>query len=760
MSNQNNEKNDKEIRYLNSGTNILSILAECVPTNNFIINGDDVSVIDVEEKTVIHLSQKNFFNELYVLVEEFCNYYSRGKNDFEVESFMICLEKILRYTECKSKYYDDFYQNVVVLWEKYKVKNGSEKIRRGICDILKHECITEEEKKEFDKYIPRQKATRIIFAMEPEDKKVLLNNLLGKEEFEQNKSIYLKSIISDEKTLKKLIKNEFITQSDIEEYLSQDDIYDVIKNKKNTYLIKYLDTKHTIMAYVEKIVNRKELAKLDAKDFVIEGMCYFSKDELVDLLIKNKSECKKEGKRYGSQDILWELYEKDYFTEDDMDKLTYNRLVNPETVIQKYVEEKSRKIKAQIKAVEISDEKMVKYLKPDRVFSIIDSDSKNKEAINFIKTELKNIYASQNCDFEKILIEAKKEEANKRNMSQPDYMYLYENGLVEMSSLADGKVNSGDIEKSYRKLGNNKILVDAYNCGLYEACDLLAAINEDQKELCSLIKNNNLNPSILNSFYSTYEILKLYNEGNIEAENLLRIKENIDVDDIKKLYVEKKLALDVLLELENIGFITENQSEQFQSEYNMKEDYEKLVEMGRVIGFFGDEESKVEVEPKAKKIRVSRGERKLLSDKIGAATRKKLFKLLGADDIVLPVEGDIWERAEGNELYTILDKKIAYIEPKNGRELTFAVPLRVILEYATGGDDIISNAKSKRDLTKNPLVKAYKHSAQWGLKTVEAAVEMDENFAKTKPTKEQKFKEVIQEISEKYKKARALEKSL
>ena len=740
---------------------LMGILSIAIPTNDFYVNGNEVIIHDEESDKLIHIGIENFFLELGELVNYLFIHYSDEKNNFECGSLIICLEKILKYTELDNNYYKEFKEKTLKKWNDYKDKNKRSNRENilvdSICGVLNQRKLTKEEEKGLEQYTSTQRASKLIFSLDVDDKLNVFKDFITNEEIEQAKEKYISYMIRSEELLKAMIKKGYITKEDVSETISQDKLYHEIKKYHAPYLSKFLNSKYLTKAYREGLIEKKELSKLDFNDIILNGIGYLDKDELIDTIIKLKRETKNDNKKTKTYDIIWELYEKDYFSNDDINKLAYYRFVNIDYLIEKYTEERARKIKAEFYDYSVSDEKLVQILTPSRVFKIIDSNDSKSLSAMFVKHDLKKLYEKNGLNWKRSLIAELESKSKKSGNKNPNYMYLYENGLLGLDDLAGDKVIESDVEQLYNTSGDGKVLADAYSCGLLEAVDVFSALDEDSNKLCYLVKEEGMEASILPEFYSTYEILKMYNENKISSENLVSLKNGMYIEEIKKLYVTKKLALDMLDDLVTINFISPEQSQEIQSAYDIKADYEKLLEKGRVIGFLGEDE----ITPKAetKVTRVYRGERKVVKDKIGKSLRKSLFKLLGAEEKVLPVEGNIWERGQGNELYTILDKKVAFIEPKNGRELTFAMPLRLILEYATGGDEIISKAKKKRDLISSPFIKSYKHSAQWGLKTVEAVSEFNDSFAKTKPTKNPKYKSIIKEISDSYKEATEQEKA-
>lgn len=733
------------------------LLAISNKLDKFIFNDADKSV-KVDQYTFFNIVcciSDDILSELYTAkVHPQKRKMSEEELILRIQEYFIVTSKFLKKCENKNRFYQNYKAVTLDAWNRYKDIFSDDEVFKAVFELMGTEQnITDEVRNILEEQAVQEGRALVSIKVHDSERALILEEILGKEDFEKYKVQYMTNIAKDEKYLKKIVKDGFFTMDDFIQTLGYKNLYEAVK-QGSKYLNKYLDKENLIKSYKEGYATKDDLLRLNVMEYITDDDILLSKEDLFYLMEKSKARSYKQEDR----DRILNLLDKLNLNDKEVNQLASSNFISIEDIITRFEEERARKIRVELIPYTISDKTMVNIMTPNTIFSIINNKRSSEEAKSFVRNNLRQLYKDQGLDFDKILIEAKEQEAKEKSLKKADYLYLYKTGLVGLNSFDEGQISESDIEEFYKTTEDNKVLVDAYNCGLCEAEDILIYLDEKQDKLLELIKNEGLNPSILTEFYSTYEILSMYNEDLISSDNLLCVKDTMNIEDIQNLYVSKKLALDMLEDLVDIGFISEEQSEEIQSAYDMKADYEKLLEKGKVIGFFGEETYAPKVEPQKKVTRVSRGKSHKLQDKIGKETRHKLFMMLGADEKVLPVEGDIWERAEGNELYTILDKKIAYIEPKNGRELTFAMPLRVVLEYATGDDSIISKAKKKKDLTKNPVVKSYKHSAQWGLKTVEAAAQIDEDFAKTKPTKNPEFKKIINEISDNYKIAAELEK--
>lgn len=580
-----------------------------------------------------------------------------------------------------------------------------------------------------------------------DDKAYVFEKVLSKRNFENNKLKYCMAIAGDEKLLNKLLKDSFITIGELKETLG-DFFMILIERKGAKHLIKYLDTEQKIKLYNEGFINENEFAKDKLAEIAYNAVLALDSKSTIKIFTANK-------KYYNKEELncaIWYLFEKGFFTIDDINELIRFRAFDPNFPISTYMEYSQRKIRAEIEKNPVSEEKIVEYMDAKRAIKMFEDEHTPCANKEFIKNELNSIYESQNKSFSEAIIKQKQKEAKEKNQERPDYISLYEEGLIGLDSLPDGAITAEDIISIYIEKGDNGALVNGYNSGIVGIEDIYELVGENDDELCKLITNFNLNPNVLTYFYSTYQILKFYTEKKISAKCLMELKSKNDlsIKEVKKLYILKKISLDLLEDLTENGVLTEEQEMDIKNAYDIKADYEKLVQIGEVVSLDNLQEHRLEqTQPKPTIKHASRGNgTPKFPDKIGRSTRETLLNLLGAEPEKLPVSGELFA---GYHMYTILEHETAILEPDNGRAKTFILPLRMVLEQVDAkGNDILSTAKYKRDIENDPKVKTAIHTAKWGRSVVRGMSELSDLFKQTNPLKDNKYITVLNKIENNY----------
>lgn len=579
------------------------------------------------------------------------------------------------------------------------------------------------------------------------EKATAVGNFVGKKDFNKQKARYMLLIVKDEKLCKALLDEKFITDEDIATCVSQDYLLKQIMESNCLYLIKYLDIDNTIIAYRAGLCKIKELTKFNISELFQVVTSYFWSNEMIDFIMK----VKKYFEAGALQTEIWKLFESDYFNLKDINKLNSEGLINTEGLIRQYIKNQKRPIKAEFDG-KISDSKLYSYMDIDKVMGVLSGTHNSLK--EFIATKLKEIYASNDDVLDEQIIAYLKEHKD----SKIEYIDLYKNGIVDLKYFDEGMISEEELTDLYYDTRNPNVLVDGFNVGVFEAITVYELVNMDDSALCSLVSNNGLSSKILTELFTVYEILTFCAEEKIAIHNLKGA--DISIEEIKELYKDMKLPLILLDDLEKAGVFSEEQVKKIKDSYDIKSDYEKLVEFGIVEGL-DDIQRERELNPidfssdgtiiddtnmRKRKVHC----KAVLPDKIGLKPREDLLKLLGADDKVLPISGELFE---DYYLYTLVDKGIAVIEPQGGRELTFVMPLRMVLEQVNGNGKkgILATAHYKRLLMENKNIRNVKHTARYGTSLIEAVCDLSEDFKLTKPLRDEKYKSVVGKISSNYK---------
>lgn len=237
-----------------------------------------------------------------------------------------------------------------------------------------------------------------------EDIECFVKLFISPEDFQKNKKTYMAALVTNESVLKRLEKIGYITQKDIDNNIEGEQLLKLIEDGYN-YLIKYLTPKYRLKAYKRGLIDIKALSKIPVKDLIIEGLGILDKEEMIEILIKNR----KSYNKGTTTDLLWELYEREYFNLDEIKKIASYGYIDINKIIKNYTEERSRKIKFELEKAKVSDEKMVEYLSPNQIILYKNNpDAISEESMSFIKNDLKDIYGNLQRDYEAELIEEEK----------------------------------------------------------------------------------------------------------------------------------------------------------------------------------------------------------------------------------------------------------------------------------------------------------------------------------------------------------------
>ena len=666
-----------------------------------------------------------------------------------LSSFLYVYSKTIKTGDNLSKFASTYRQTATRNFHTLKACFGDKFINDLVVDEFVLELPMEDVQAKFNE--KNKKNGDYIATIDFNEKLVILKHIISKEDFEKYKFKYISAIVTDEMLLNKLIEDKFITADEIVQTLGYENIYTLVKDGR-AYLIKYLDKENLLKAYNEGFANVRDLKSLECNDFVSEdGSLIIKKDDFIEIIRKNKNKFKKST----LQSVVWNLFENGTLSSDEINILINDGVINVENIIKTYEEERARKIKAEITPYSISDVKLAQIVTPDCILSLLSNVNSTIVTNNFIGNDLKMVYKAASLDLETMVIQAT-EKLNKSNSkNKVSYIDLYEKGLVGLDALSAGKVSAQDVISSYKCSGDEQTIVDGYNCGLIKSDAIIDIFEDDSFEdkICELISNKGLNASILNEYYNPEEILRMFAESKITPEALAKNKSLYTYEYIQRLYNNMDISLDILGDLVQVGIVSEEQAKKIRKSYDIKSEFKKLVKEGRVIGLDDVEEERAAAGNRPKRDSVGIDD-SIFSpsdkgDRIGLAAREDLLRKLGAEAEIIPVSGDLFK---GYYLYAILDYDIAILEPAGGRNLTFVMPLRMVLEQvnSANGKSIISNVKYKKELSKHENVTTLLHTFNWGVNVINAMCGLNEEFSETRPIKSKKYSKETDKIRENF----------
>lgn len=745
-------KQDREMSYL---------LLERAFTGNFNISGNTVNLYKRDKKTE-RIDKQTFYNEIYFMIKRMCgNTKSDKRNNrsqyrFEAFAITVLIEKSLRLFSERNKEFINFSNKLKDIYLDLKNSLSEEDYQDIIISVLNDilssniqensdnsntENESNNEKDEEDIFWEKQPFLKIT----GDDIEFFVRNFMTPEEFEKNKELYITALVENEAGLKKLEKSGYITPKDVTNNIDSEQLLKLIEDGHN-YLIKYLTPKYRLKAYKRGLIDIKALSKISVNDLIVEGLGILDKEEMIEILIKNR----KSYNKGTTTDLLWELYEREYFNLDEIKKIASYGYIDINKIIKNYTEERSRKIKFELEKAKVSDEKMVEYLSPNQIILYKNNpDAISEESMSFIKNDLKDIYGNLQRDYEAELIEEEKKSTEDKELAKLKCLNLYKDGFISLDSFGPGELSEEDIISFYNKQKDDTIIIDAFNHSILSNITTFEILDDGKDKIFSHIENDGLNPQILTEFCSTAELVKAFKEGSISINTLVALKESIKIEDIERLYKSKEISLALLNYFTKNGLIDEEKAEEIKDSYEILVDFEKLRERGVVEGLDNLDFIRAE-EHKATKTKLDRGGHSEKSfDKIGKENRDALFEALGADAQRLPVTGEL---LAGYEMISFLDKGIAILEPKGGRNTTFILPLRVILEQVqeNKNKNIIATAKYKKEIADDENVEIAIHTKNWGRNVIKKMCVLDRKFKATNPLGSGRYSAQISAIANSY----------
>lgn len=431
-------------------------------------------------------------------------------------------------------------------------------------------------------------------------------------------------------------------------------------------------------------------------------------------------------------EVIWELYEKEYFNQDDLTQIYKIGYLSVDNIIKKYKEEHKRKIALELKCASISDEKLADFLTAERVLELTKGASAN-ENIEFFKNELKSIYAEKGIDLERELID--KEKANFENQQDDErtekrtLLDLYKNGLVNLSKFTEGEVSEEEIINFYNEQNDDNIIIEAYNSGILSQEAILEQF-ESEDILLEKIERG-LNPNVLAGYYETQDLIKFYKAGKINIENLNKLKNYFDIDKINESYLSGKLDYEDLFgAFVKSGIIDYETASKINDKYDIELALEKLRKNGGIIGQDIDLTRSVQDRNSYNKNSNTKNGQKGVYEKntvselfnINNQLSNQLFESLGAGEKVKVC----CKLFDGYIMVPFVEKKLALLE---GDGRTYILPLKIVLEqveHKGSENDLIGNATYRSDLyTNTEYVRTANHAGNWGRNVIKRMGELN-----------------------------------
>lgn len=551
----------------------------------------------------------------------------------------------------------------------------------------------------------------------------IIEKYIGKEDFRGHLDDYLETLFTNGTAMEKLESMGYINPREVSSYINGERLVDALKEKNSQHILRYLQKYDFFEAFSKGYISGRVLEK----NTTIEDLFLkcFNKKSIMDILEKKIY-------KTDATEVIWELYEKEYFNQDDLTQIYKIGYLSVDNIIKKYKEEHKRKIALELKCASISDEKLADFLTAERVLELTKGANAN-ENIEFFKNELKSIYAEKGIDLERELID--KEKANFENQQDDErtekrtLLDLYKNGLVNLSKFTEGEVSEEEIINFYNEQNDDNIIIEAYNSGILSQEAILEQF-ESEDILLEKIERG-LNPNVLAGYYETQDLIKFYKAGKINIENLNKLKNYFDIDKINESYLSGKLDYEDLFgAFVKSGIIDYETASKINDKYDIELALEKLRKNGGIIGQDIDLTRSVQDRNSYNKNSNTKNGQKGVYEKntvselfnINNQLSNQLFESLGAGEKVKVC----CKLFDGYIMVPFVEKKLALLE---GDGRTYILPLKIVLEqveHKGSENDLIGNATYRSDLyTNTEYVRTANHAGNWGRNVIKRMGELN-----------------------------------
>lgn len=551
----------------------------------------------------------------------------------------------------------------------------------------------------------------------------IIEKYIGKEDFRGHLDDYLETLFTNGTAMEKLESMGYINPREVSSYINGERLVDALKEKNSQHILRYLQKYDFFEAFSKGYISGRVLEK----NTTIEDLFLkcFNKKSIMDILEKKIY-------KTDATEVIWELYEKEYFNQDDLTQIYKIGYLSVDNIIKKYKEEHKRKIALELKCASISDEKLADFLTAERVLELTKGANAN-ENIEFFKNELKSIYAEKGIDLERELID--KEKANFENQQDDEktekrtLLDLYKNGLVNLSKFTEGEVSEEEIINFYNEQNDDNIIIEAYNSGILSQEAILEQF-ESEDILLEKIERG-LNPNVLAGYYETQDLIKFYKAGKINIENLNKLKSYFDIDKINESYLSGKLDYEDLFgAFVKSGIIDYETASKINDKYDIELALEKLRKNGGIVGQDIELTRSVQDRNSYNKNSNTKNGQKGVYEKntvselfnINNQLSNQLFESLGAGEKVKVC----CKLFDGYIMVPFVEKKLALLE---GDGRTYILPLKIVLEqveHKGSENDLIGNATYRSDLyTNTEYVRTANHAGNWGRNVIKRMGELN-----------------------------------
>lgn len=690
-------------------------------TGNARFRGNRVYLTAKNEKEV-PINIDLFFERISSMIDaaytEFDKHYKNlnDKNVYELfidfAGMTVLSERTERFLNNDSKEYNDVVEKIHHIYDLIKEELPS--------DFSKLMAVTMSDSDNYNKVL---KTTFNINKLNDDDIMFIIENYIGKEDFKKYLSNYLETLYTNKSIMEKLEKNEYINPAEVRSYIGGESLVNALKEKNSQHILRYLQTCDFFEAFSKGYISSRVL---ENNTTIEDLLCYsLNKKSIMDVLEKKIY-------KTDATELIWELYEKDFFTDEDITKIYNLECLNTNNIINKYCEEHKRKIALELNGASISDEKIADFFTIERVLELAKS-ANSQEYTDFINNELNLIYQNKGIDLQRALIDKEKEHIenskNNKDAKTENLLDLCKKGIVDLSKFTSEDISEEEIIKFYNEQNDDNIIVEAYNNGMISQETVLEQF-EDEEILLEKI-NSGLNPNVLMGYYQTSDLLKFFKSGKISVENLSKFKGYLDVYKISSLYLSGNLDYEDLFgSFVKFGVIDYQTASKINDQYDIELALEKLRKSGGIVG------QDIDLARSAQDKNVKSKDYKDKKQPNGAYEKddpygmfninnelsNQLFESLGAGEKVKVC----CKLFDGYIMVPFVDKKLALLE---GDGRTYIMPLKIVLEqveHQGSENDLIGNATYRSDLYNNTeYVRTANHTNNWGRNVIKRMGELN-----------------------------------
>jgi len=565
----------------------------------------------------------------------------------------------------------------------------------------------------------------------------LIMHMLGKEGIKTYLMQYGVDLVERKNVVRQLIDKNMITEEEFQDAIGERQALVSYLTTGNKEFLKYICAEDLAFLYYDKKIDMKLLTKYSTLEKILLSE--------LDKNVKFSILCS-EGTTniYGKSNsaLIWELFEKDYFSCEEIKELERRKYINSDSIIVNYLKCHTRKIATEL-GVEpsISDEKILEFFTPDTIVQNLRHDL-NGEKKEFLASNLRKIYSNAGKNYEQEIVNSiMQEKSNKENDKYLECIQLFKKGIISENALILANLPEEMIVNELLSSEDNEMIIRLFNNGLISQNTVVDLLGENFDEAAFELIKNGMSAKVIEGFYSARELIEntrtTTNEDGEEIppklsfEDLAEIKEDIQtgLKSLIDMYTSGELKYNELYRLAEVEVISEEEANQINERYNLSKDVEKL----KLKGISGQPLENV-FRPQQLPITSDNNNNKKPRQNYNTSKGSfgfdskyivEFYKKMGANDVI-QIDADKCPIFEGYSIIPIIDKKIGFLEGADGR--TYILPLKIILEQINNPGsqmDLIGIATSRNDFNGNKkYVRSTNHTKNWVENTIKKAVEL------------------------------------